>query len=191
MTSRRLLLLLLLLPAASAPAQDAAFAWVEVRAAGAANVVRGALDDAWQAGPQAELSAETPFYLGRAGLGVSLQRFESRRPGTVPTFDALQVFARWGLAAAPAPWLQAYAGARLGNHRLTFDEDTFPGSQNESELLLGAEARLEVRLSPAWTLYGAASFQQTYTFERMKLAYAGGGLAYRFGAPPWLQEFLR
>ncbi len=184
------LLAAVLLAGPDALAQPAGpFATLEVAAGGSTDVARSLVDTYWEQGYGAELSVTTPFYAGTAELGGALHRFDART-ADVPRFDAVAVFAGWGVELHPVRWAGWYNGVRIGNYRMSFDDDTFAGVRNESELLVGLHSRIDLELG-GWTVFGGVTLQQVYTFIRMRSVHVGGGLRYRMRAPGWLQEVLR
>ncbi len=169
---------------------DKPFSRIEIAGGGALNVGNGPIHDYWEPGYGGEISFLTPFYLGSAEAGAAYHRYEEVS-GRVPRFDALLVFAGWGLALEPVDWVSWYNGFRLGNNRMTFDEETFPGVKNESEFLVGAQSRVTIRLFKQTGIFGAAHYTQTYTFVRFRTLYVSAGLTTSFGTPSWFQAFLR
>lgn len=179
-----------LLRVPAAHGQDDAFSRIEVLAGGNYNVGDSQVHDYWEPGYGGELSFLTPFYLGDAELGGAYHRYEASS-GDVPRFDALLVYAGWGIALRPIEAVSWYNGFRIGNNRMTFDEETFPGVKNESEFVLGAQSRLTIRLFKQTGIFGAAHFTQTYTYIRIRTVYVSAGLTTSFAAPSWLQTILR
>lgn len=132
----------------------------------------------------------TPFYFGDAELGAAYHPYDVTN-GEVPRFDAIHVFAGWGIRLSPISSASWYNGFRLGNNRMTFDEDTFAGVKNESEFLLGAQSKLTIRLFRQTGIFAAAHFTQTYTYVRFRTLHVSAGLTTSFATPSWLQTFLR
>ncbi len=175
---------------AAVHAQVDPFSRVEIFGGGAMNVGDSQIHEYWQPGYGGEVSFSTPFYLGDAELGGAFHRYETTGGG-VPRFDALLVYAGWGIALRPIHAISWYNGFRVGNNRMTFDEETFPGVKNESEFMLGAQTRLTVRLFKQTGIFAAAHFAQTYTYIRIRTVYVSAGLTTSFATPLWLQSFLR
>lgn len=173
-----------------AHAQEAPFSRVGITGGGTFNVGSSQIHDYWEPGSGGEITFHTPFYLGHAEAGGAYHRYEAAA-SDVPRFDAILVFAGWGMAVEPVHWISWYNGIRLGNQRMTFDEETFPGVKNESEFLVGAQSKLTIRLYKQTGIFGAAHFTQTYTYVRMRTVYVSLGLTTSFATPSWLQSFLR
>ena len=188
-----LLLLLLILPF-SARAQviprAEPFSTISIAAGGTYNVSRSVIHDFWKPGYGGELSLSTPFYFGQAEAGGAFHTYDVADP-SVPRFDAILLFAGWGVAVSPIPYFSWYNGFRLGNNRMTFDDDTFPGIRTESEFMLGLNSRLDLLLLQGVGVFGSASLSQTYTFIRFRTVYVTAGLTYRAPSPEWVKSFLR
>lgn len=174
-----------------AQADTMPFETLEFRFSAARNMNQNFLHTFWQQGTGGEFSVATPFYLGYAEVGGAYHRYPVEQ-ATVPAFDALLVFAGWGLGVGVADRLRLEGGARIGNYRMTFDEITaFPGVKNESELALLLNARLSVRPVGPVSVHVGGSYMKVYTFLRLNLWYASAGLSYRLNSPNWLKDFLR
>lgn len=172
------------------PAAAQRFETLEVQASMTRNVNRNFLHTEWQQGFGLDGSVTTPFYLGYLEAGGSFHRYRVAEPVTVPGFDALHLFAGWGLRGDVGR-LRLEGGLRLGNYRMTFDESTFAGVRTESELALSGRARVAVRVAGPVSLYVAGDYLKVYTFLRLKLWYASAGLSYRLATPGWMKTFLR
>jgi hypothetical protein len=169
-----------------------AFDWVEIRMAGAQNVNRNFLHEFWTPDPGGEFSVATPFYFGYAEFGGAYHRYRMDH-ADVPDFDAVLVYAGWGLDLEVARRLRLEAGLRAGNYRMSFDDKDIPfaGVRHESELALLVNARVALRpVGPVW-LYVGGSYMKVFTFLRLNLWYASAGLSMRLHSPDWLKDFLR
>ncbi|MEX0820868.1 MAG: hypothetical protein WD021_01880 [Rhodothermales bacterium] len=144
----------------------------------------------WKPGRGGHLSVSTPFYFGEAEAGAAFHRYDAQTTD-VPRFDALMAFVGWGVRLAPAESFSWYNGMRVGSYRMAFDEETFPGIRNESELSIGLQTRIDVHLTPALNVYIAGRYNRTYTAPRLDLAYLSGGLAISLESPEWLVTLLR
>ena len=176
--------------APSARGQHEPFSRVEITGGPVSDVGSSRIHHYWKPGYGGEVSLFTPFYLGYAEAGAAYHRYDVA-VSTVPRFDALLVFAGWGMALEPVHWLSWYNGFRIGNSRMTFDEETFPGVQNESEFLLGGQSRLTLRVYKRTGLFGAVHLTQTYTYVRMRTTYVSFGVTTSFSSPSWLRTALR
>jgi len=187
------LALLLLGPTpATVAAQDrrAPFETLEVMVVGATNVNHNFLHTFWKPHTGGGLVLTTPFYLGTAEVGGLYHEYTPRSEGR-PLFNAFFLFAGWGLHARPTARISWYNGFRVGNYRMSFDEDTFSGTRNESELTFALQSRLSLSLSSRIAVHLEGGYQKTYTFLRLKLFFVSAGLSYRLHSPAWLKELLQ
>ncbi|WP_456427219.1 hypothetical protein [Rhodocaloribacter sp.] len=166
------------------------FETLEWSVTGTVNVNRNFLHEFWRAEPGGGLNLTTPFYLGFAEAGGLLYRYGTKSGG-VPRFDALLLYAGWGLRLKLAPRLAWQNGFRVGNYRMRFDDDTFAGVRNESELALALHSSLHLRLSERVAVRVSGSYTKVFTFLRLKLFHVSAGVSYRMRTPGWLREFLR
>jgi hypothetical protein len=154
------------------------------------NVTEERIHRFWSPGRGGELSLLTPFYLGDAEAGVSIHRYDAIG-SDVPSFDAILVYFGWGFNWELVPGLFWYNGLRIGNNRMSFDEDTFPGIKNESEFLLGGQTRATFHVFRHTGIFASAQMTQTYTFVRFRTLYISAGLTTSLSTPDWLRSFLR
>ncbi len=192
-TSRRALrwaLWTLLLGACAIPLHAQPFETLDLSLTGTINVNRNFLHEFWRADPGGGLTVTTPFYLGFAEAGGALHRYEAKGSG-VPRFDALLVYVGWGLGLEPVPRMEWRNGFRVGNYRMMFDDDTFAGVQNESELALAVQSSLMYRITERIAVRLTGSYTKVFTFHRLKLFHVSAGVSYRMRTPGWLREFLQ
>ena len=154
------------------------------------NVTEERIHRFWSPGRGGELSFLTPFYLGDAEAGVAIHRYDAIG-SDVPSFDAILVYFGWGFNWELVPGLFWYNGVRIGNNRMSFDEDTFPGIKNESEFLLGGQTRATFHVFRHTGIFASAQMTQTYTFIRFRTLYISAGLTTSLSTPGWLRSFLR
>lgn len=178
-----------LLVAGPAHAQDA-FSSVSVRAAIITDANRSAIHEYWHPGLGGTLAGSTPFYFGEAEIGAAVHRYEAVDLA-VPRFDALLAYVGWGFDLSPIDFVAWYGGVAVGNYRMTFDEETFAGVRNESELTLGLHTRVDLRISPVLSLFAAGRYMRIYTAPRFETAFVGGGIGVTFDTPRWLEILLR
>jgi hypothetical protein len=166
------------------------FSTVEFRVSGTSNINRNFLHVFWKPGAGIESSLATPFYFGFLEFGGALHRYDAARD--VPGFGAVWLYMGWGLGFDVASRLRLDGSARLGNYRMSFDEQNeFSGVVNESELAVMLHARLAVRTVGPVFVYASGSYLQAYTFLRLKLWYASVGVSLRVPAAEGLKKFLR
>lgn len=185
--SSLLVLVLALLSAPGASAQ--AFGTLGITATGSVNVNRTALHETWQPHPGAGLTVATPFYRGFFEAGATWRRFTARTP-SIPRYDALFVYLGWGLRLPVAPRLALESTIRLGNYRMAFDEQTFAGVRNESEMALGAALGLDVRVGRGVSWVAGVRYLKAFTFRRIHLVHLTTGVRYTLKTPAWLRRIL-
>lgn len=166
------------------------FESIELRFSGMSNVNRNFLHEFWKPGVGGELSAATPFYLGFAEFGGALHQYRVEEP-SVPRFSAVHLYFGWGLGTDLGSRLRIEGSGRVGNYRMTFDENTFPGVKNENELTVGFQGRLAVRAAGPVSIHVAGNYTKAFTYIRLNLWYVAAGISYQLDSPGWLKEFLR
>lgn len=184
-----LLLLLLLTTPAVAQSTAEPFDYVEFQVSGTRNVNSNFLHEFWNRGTGAGATLSTPFYLGFVEFGGAYHRYHAFR--SVPDFDALLIYTGWGLGVDVLDRIRLEGSTRVGNYRMTFDENTFAGVKHESEFALMFNARAAVRPVGPLSVYVSGSYLQAYTFLRLKLWYVSAGLSYRLRSPNWLKAVLQ
>lgn len=143
----------------------------------------------WTPGPGGEVRVSTPFYIGNVFAGATASRYAPATSG-VPGFLGIFAYAGWEYGFRPLPRVTLSAGGRVGNLRMSFDEFTFEGDRNESEMTAAASARLQVRIVDGVSAYVAGTYMKTFTFVRLQFAYASAGLSFQFNTPEWLRDLL-
>ncbi len=177
------------LPAASQQ-RAKPFETLEFSGGAAMDVSRAFFHNYWKPGRGAELQAMTPFYWGQVEAGAAYHRYAADL-SDVPRFDAFYAFVGWGLQASLLPGLNWEGSARIGNYRMSFDEQTFGGVQNESEVTASLHTRLVLRFYGPWSVYASGAYMKTFTFVNLKPAYLSTGIAYTVRTPRWLSEVLQ
>lgn len=186
--------------AASAPAAlhaqatdsaAAPFSTISLRAAGFSSVARDRLRDWWDPASGVEIEGSTPFPVGEVAVAVARLPFRSRAAAQ-PDFDATIVSLRWGLARRIGGPAVARAQLALGDFIMQFHE-TSPTSQGltrESELLVGAGARLDLRLARWLALSGGAGYQRVLTRVPIHFVTFDAGARLVAPTPRWLRGVL-
>lgn len=167
-----------------------AFSTVTIQGGLHENTNETLLHQYWRVDRGAEIVLSTPLHFGEGEVGGFVHTWHPAS-SAVPAFDAVLAFAGWAAVFEPIRFVQLQAGVRIGAHRMSFDYDTFKGAQNETEVALGGQARLRIAPVPWAGVYVGASYMQTYTYVRMKLAYVSFGIHTTLKTPQWLQTFLR
>ncbi len=154
----------------------------------ASNFNKSRLHESWSAKTGGVVRVSTPFHVGYLAAGLRYVRYTPT--ASVPGFDGAFYYAAWGFQKTVSR-ATARLGLRAGNLRMAFDDaDETPGLRNESEFTWGVEARINIRLTNAWSVYGGGSVERTMTRLPMELRYLSVGIDYRMRTPGWLRRFL-
>jgi hypothetical protein len=156
---------------------------------GAANVNRNDFHSYWDAGHAGALDVTTPFYVGRASLlvRVGVNDAVAATSGFTSVFAALG----WRAGRAIIPRLRADMGLHLGLTEWIFSNEGESSVRYELELSAEAGVRASYEFVRRWHAVAEASYQLTFTYERIELAYVSVGLARSFHAPGWIGSVLR
>lgn len=167
------------------------FSVIEVRLSEVTNLHSGRLHAYWNLGNGLELAFATPIPTGFLELGAAAHRYEPRvgRPG----LTALWLYAGWGGRLRVADWFGVSGSARLGNYRMTFDDEEaeFRGVLTESELGRMFASSVDLRITGPLSLFASAGHIRVYTRQRLSLWFASAGLRYVLRTPEGLKTFLR
>jgi hypothetical protein len=165
------------------------FERVDIGLYGAANVNRNQFHTYWDAGHAGALDITTPFYAGRASLLVRV----GVNDATEATSGFTSVFAAlgWRVGRALVPRLRTDVGLHVGFTQWIFDEEVESSVRFELELGTEAGVRAAFEFAQWWYAVAEASYQLTFTHERIELAYVSVGLARSFGAPGWIRSVLQ
>ena len=168
------------------------FSKISLYAGGNLTLDTGALGPYYRSSPGMEVSVATPFHAGVAALDVRLQRLEERAGRKRERLWAAPVVLRWGLrpSLAGAGRLRAEASAGLGTLFMRFSSNK-PGIQNESELLMGADAGLSLRIGGRWQVTAGLRYERIFTSTSFHLWQVRAGVRRRFDAPRWFQTVFR
>ncbi len=184
-------LLALLLVLASAVTAQPAWRTVDP-AVGATAALDGGFGPEWRALPGAVGRLEAPAYGGQARFALRLTAYEPTRPG-LPKFLAVAPSLGWGLGAHFPAGLRVQAGPQVGVLHLRFDDGDgqFGGNlQNETEVTVGAWARLEAPLARHVTAWLEAEGVRVAVADPTTLTTASAGLAIHLDTPSWLRTLL-
>lgn len=182
-------LLLLAAPAALAQPGD----WRTLTpAAGVSVPLGGGFGPAWDTGTGFVLRIESPAYGGQARASLRAARVEPRESG-LPAFDALFPSLGWGAGLGLPGGLRLQGGPQLGTAYLRFEAtDDFGGAlQNETELTVGAWARVEAPVGGRVRAWAEAEAIRVALRDPVTLTAASAGLALRLDTPRWLRTVLR
>ncbi len=155
-----------------------------------ANTNHGQFHEYWQRGRGLDLNCATPFYLGRARLGVQASLFEKK--SDVPEFYSLYYYLEWGFDIPLTNRIDWFNGLRSGSFAMTFDDDEINETQvTESELCLGISSSINAKITNQLAVNLTGSYQKVFTRKRLELTFILIGMNYTFDTPSWLREILK
>jgi len=195
MRARSLLLLaagLFALLPASARAQVPVrpFDRLDVGLYGAATVSDNSFDSYWDAGPAGAIDFVTPFYVGRASLFVRVGADDAIAGQATSGFTSVFAALGWRVGRPVVEHLRADLGLHAGLTEWIFSSEDDSAVRYEMELGTEASARLAYEFAHRWHAVAEASYQITFTYERIELGYVSVGIARSFGAPGWIRSVL-
>lgn len=145
----------------------------------------------WTLEPVGEAFISTPFQIGQFEVGVMGTRHRPKTP-RVPAYDAVLPYAAWDIGIRLPHEVRWAVGPRLGMVFMDFDvPEELASVSSESEVAIGAHARITVHPLPYVGLYVGASYMQTFTFVRLKLYQVSSGVVLTIRSPRWLIGVLR
>jgi hypothetical protein len=174
-------------PAASQ--SSGAFGELAISIGGSENVNRNRLHAWWRPSSGVTGRVATPFHVGYLEVGARLSPYNARS-STQPQFDALHLWAGWGLRWQPAAFLALSSGARVGNLRMMFDEAAVAGVKTESELTLSWVSRMDIALGAGLGLFAETTYEYTYTYLRTTLIHGSAGVSWTLRTPGWLRTMI-
>lgn len=205
MTATRLALLgltiCLSLPAAAQTPDREAFSTLRFGLSGGM-VFRDAGMTAWNPGPDARFTIDTPYGIGRLRADVAWQAWEGslgrdlidaenvRSTGDLPDVQTLAVVAGWGWASDPSSAVSVEAGWMLGNLFMLFDLPKGTAGRFESEILTGPWVRVNRRFGAA-RFFGEVRAHRVVTRPRWDVLSPSVGLAWEVTTPDWMKWILR
>ncbi|MCI0450947.1 MAG: hypothetical protein L0Z51_01000 [Candidatus Latescibacteria bacterium] len=177
----------LLVPVAT-HAQVRPFDRLDVGLYGAANVNRNDYHSYWDAGYSGAIDFVTPFYVGRASLLVRVGANDAVAGQATSGFTSVFGALGWRVGRFVRDDLRADLGLHVGLTEWIFSEEAQSEVRYELELGTEASLRADYEFARYWHAIAEASYQLTFTYERIELAYVSVGLARSFGAPGWIRS---
>jgi len=179
------------LHAQAADSAAAPFSTISLRAAVLSSVGRDRLHDWWDPSSGVEVEGSAPFPVGEVAVALARLPFRSLASAQ-PDFDATILSLRWGLARRIGGPVVARMQLTLGDFMMHFHETslTSQGLTHESELLVGAGARLDLRLARWLALSGGAGYQRVLTRVPIHLVTLDAGARLSAPTPRWLRGVL-
>ena len=158
---------------------------------GAANVNRNQFHTYWDAGPAGAIDFVTPFYAGRASLLLRVGHNDAIPGEATSGFTSVFAALGWRVGRNLLHDLRADVGLHVGITDWHFSEEAESSVRNELELGTEGSVRADYEFATRWHAIVEASYQFTFTYERIELAYVSFGLARTFGAPGWIRGVLQ
>jgi hypothetical protein len=168
----------------------APFSKIALHAGGNIPVSAGALGTFYRVSPGVDVGFSTPFYAGTAGVNVGLRQIRAREGRAESDLWAVPTTLHWGTAGLGSDRLRPAGSVRLGSLVMHF-QGGGAGRRTESELLMGAEAGLSLRLDERWRLTAHVQYERVLTSTPFSLWQVRAGVRRRFDAPQWFQTLLR
>ncbi len=163
---------------------------VDVGLYGAANVNRNEFHTYWDAGYAGAIDAVVPFYVGRASLLVRVGANDAVAGAATSGFTSVFAALGWRVGRPIASGLRVDAGLHVGLTEWIFSSEEQSEVRYELELGMEAGLRAGYELAPRWQAIAEASYQFTFTYQRIELAYVSIGLAHSFRTPGWIRSVL-
>jgi hypothetical protein len=163
---------------------------VDIGLYGAANVNRNEFHTYWDAGHAGAIDFVTPFYAGRASLLIRVGRNDAVAGAASSGFTSVYAALGWRAGRTLVHDLRADIGLHVGIADFNFSEEAESSVRNELELGTEGSVRADYEFATRWHAIAEASYQVTFTYHRIELAYVSLGLARTFGAPGWIRGVL-
>ena len=173
----------------SAQAYQDDFSGLELRLGYARDISADPVQEFWKTKSAYSFALATPLFGGIASAGAQYQPF-SGRFDQYPSFKSTYLSLAWGYRWHDKNNGIYETGARLGNFYMVFDDDTFEGVRNESELAMSLYQSVKARISGRSYLFIKGTYTRVYTNTRMNLFHIGAGLIVEVRMPKWLKTFL-
>lgn len=157
---------------------------------GTANVNRNQFHSYWDAGPAGTIDFVTPFYVGRASLLVRVGANDAVSGAATSDFTSVYAALGWRVGRSVAEHLRADVGMHAGITEWIFSSEEASSVRYELEMGVETSVRAAYEFAPRWLAVSEASYQVTFTYERIELGYVSIGLARTFGAPGWIRGVL-
>lgn len=175
---------------ASAQVPVRPFDRLDVGLYGTATVGDDSFDSYWDAGPSGAVDFVTPFYVGRASLFVRVGVDDAIAGQATSGFTSIFGALGWRIGRPVVERLRADIGLHVGLTEWMFSDENDSAVRYELEVGTEASARLAYEFAHRWHAVAEASYQLTFTYERIERAYVSVGIARSFAAPGWIRSVL-
>jgi len=155
------------------------------------NINRNTLHQYWNPLLGGEAEIETPFYAGEIRVGLHLYQFNGKTDD-YPDYLVGFFYIGWGVEIPLISQLGWFNGIRLGSYQMGFDDtDINPTQRVESELAVGIDTGLNLKLSSRWQGHVGIGYIAVFTQKKIELLNLSVGISYTINSPDWLREFLK
>lgn len=144
----------------------------------------------WKAGSGFSGAVNSPFYFGRAELGLEYHKYPVKIEG-IPMMEAFYFYSGWSYPLEKAGFSLS-PGVRLGNYRMIFDDESSPfrSESDESEFSTGFTIDAQYIISNKIGISLSASHTTVHTYNKLYIMYVGGGLVFRIQTSDKLSQAL-
>lgn len=181
-------------PALEAQAADSAsirpYSRVVIGASGVTPPASGSLSARWRSRAGAGVEVYTPFHLGEVGAVLRTMRYDSRSPDQ-PGFRAYVIGLDWRFAIARSNAVRPTVSLTAGDFLTVYDGDQPKGAGKESEIYVGANAAVAIRIHGGTHATAGVTGLQVLTSTPIRLTYATFGIAQALTSPAWLRGALQ
>jgi len=188
-----ILSLILLYPNSPLCAQKSnkAFESISFRINLLANSNQNSLHRYWEPLFGGEAEIEMPFYEGQMSAGLQLFQFTGRKE-KFPDYLVSFIYLRWGVEITLFSQVTWFNGIRLGSYQMRFDDtDINPTQRVESELGVGIDSGLNLKISSKWYGHVGIGYVVVFTYKKLELLNLSLGISYTIDAPSWMKELLK
>lgn len=148
------------------------------------------IENYWEIKNTLGLSAEMPFYYGSISGGVLILPYSSKT-NEKPDFRSLFIYLGLGKSIKLPFNTSFYAGLKLGNYSMTFDDDTINVNlKTESEFAAAFVSRFSATLLPNTNLNIGGDIIKVFTKNNMSVFHLSAGISYSFDSPAWIREIF-
>lgn len=171
--------------------QNQPFSTIAIKLNALTNLNRNTFHNYWSPLYGGELSVELPFYAGCIEGGMHLYPYNGKSEAQ-PDFLSNYLFVGWGAEIEIISFLTWWNKFRIGNYQMHFDDEDINITQRtESELSIGLNSSLVLKIDDAWKLNLDFTYLKVFTAKRMELSFLGAGLSYEFETPEWIRDFMK
>ena len=187
---KRAALVLVCCLAAQARAQDTSFSRLRLRGALLVPVSVGRVADNWKAKPGVQVEAASN--VGTSELAFTVGHIAFEPIGTKPSFSETLLSLSWATPVWTGRRAGVYAGLRLTDIRMDFDDPTLVGGlTTEEETMLAAVGRAGFPVAGRFGGFAEVSYGAALHSTRTPMLLGAIGLERAVAMPGWLRGVLR